>query len=41
MNILTKPFQDITFEDVIECCEAGTLESAVLDYKKTIPGICL
>jgi hypothetical protein len=37
MNILTKPFQEITFEDVVDCCKAGTLESAVLDYKKVMP----
>lgn len=37
MNILTKAFQDITFEDVVACCEAETLESAVLDYKKVMP----
>jgi hypothetical protein len=36
-NILTKPFQAITFQDVVDCCKAGTLESAVLDYKLTIP----
>ncbi|HVQ43395.1 MAG TPA: ATP-binding protein [Candidatus Saccharimonadia bacterium] len=38
MNILTKAFQEITFDDVVECCRAETLESAVLDYKKSMPG---
>lgn len=37
MNILTKPFHEISFTDVVDCCKAGTIESAVLDYKQTMP----
>jgi len=38
MNILNKVVEDITFEDVVEACKAGTLESAVLDFKREMPG---
>lgn len=37
MNILNKAFHEITFQDVVDCCAAETLESAVLDYKETMP----
>jgi hypothetical protein len=37
MNLLTKLFEEITFEDVVESCKQGTNESARLDYKGVIP----
>jgi len=37
MNLFTKSFQDVTFEDVVESCDEGTIENAVLDYKAVVP----
>ncbi|RYF29470.1 MAG: ATP-binding protein [Chloroflexi bacterium] len=37
MNLITKAFESITFQDVVDVCVSGTVESAVLDYKAVIP----
>lgn len=37
MNLLNNELDKITFQDVVDLCEAETLESTVLDYKQSVP----
>jgi hypothetical protein len=37
MNVFSKPFNQITFEDVVEFCKQKHSESTTLDYKKELP----
>lgn len=37
MNILNMDVDDIKFQDVVDCCKQGTLESTTLDYKQALP----
>src|SRR6476469_7751648 len=37
MSLHNKPFHKITFQDVVDLCDAETLESVTLDYKAVLP----
>jgi hypothetical protein len=37
MNLLSVPFESITFEDVVNFCSEGVIEGVQLDYKAIIP----